>query len=323
MSYEDQSLLITSGQFTTQAIESIAKPATAEDDGPTGLSSTKTSTSFPSEGIWASTFNTDLIQQLGDAFAEDCINANVTGIYAGGVNIHRTPFGGRNHEYFSEDPVLSGLMSKAEIKGLQNKGVIAHVKHLAFNEEESSRNGISMFLNEQEAREIMLKPFEYSLSIDEGNAHATMSGFNRIGSIWAGAHSNLQENLIRDEWGFDGYVITDMATSNGAFYMTYQDGFMNGTNLFLGAGNESKLDSFKNSAAFANKMRDSAHRILYVICNYSYAMNGYKAGDKVSVSAPWWKVTFLSITYTLLAITLLLLFLYVVDLILSIKIKKA
>lgn len=311
MSYGDQSLLITSGQFSTPALTSISKPATAEDDGPTGLASTKTSTSFPSEGIWASTFNTELIQKLGDAFGEDCINSSITGIYAGGVNIHRTPFGGRNHEYFSEDPVLSGLMSVAEIKGLQNKGVITHIKHLAFNEEESSRNGISMFLNEQEAREILLKPFEYSLAIDEGNSHAVMSGFNRVGSIWAGADSNLQKTLLRDEWGFDGYVITDMASSNGAYYMTYQDGFMNGTNLFLGSGGSDKLDSFKSSAAFANNVRESAHRILYVICNYSYAMNGYKAGDQVSVKSPWWKVTLLSITYTLVGLTVLALVLYI------------
>lgn len=315
MSFEDQSKLITSAQFSTAAISSVAKPDTYEDDGPTGVSSTTTSTSFPSEGVWASTFNNELIEELGDAFAEDCIMAGKTGIYAGGVNIHRTPFGGRNHEYFSEDPYLSGITSQAEIKGLQSKGVIVHVKHLAFNEEESSRNGIAVWLNEQEAREIYLVPFEYSLAIDKGNGHAAMSGFNRVGAIWAGAHKNMQETLLRDEWGFDGYIITDMASSNGAYYMTYQDGFLNGTDCFLGTGGESALNAYKNSPTFAAKMREACHHILYSVGNFSYAMNGYGANDEVIVTTPWWKVTISAILYTVLALTLITLVLYIVSLI--------
>lgn len=295
LSYEDESELLTSAQFSTSALSSVSKPATSEDDGPTGISSTKTGTSFPSEGIWASTFNENLVKELGDAFAEDVLAGNRTGIYASGVNIQRTPFGGRNHEYFSEDPLLTGYTSRAEIKGLQGKGVITHVKHLAFNEEESNRNGISVWLNEQEAREIMLVPFEYSLAIDEGNSHAAMSSFNRIGTTWAGASNSLQNNVLRDEFGFDGYIITDMASSNGASYMTYQDGFLNGTSCFLGSGSSSALDSFKDSPTFASKMREATHRILYVVCNYSYSMNGLGEGDNVSQSMPWWQIVLISL----------------------------
>jgi len=295
LSYEDESELLTSAQFSTSAITSISKPATSEDDGPTGISSTKTDTSFPSEGIWASTFNETLIKELGNAFAEDVLAANRTGIYASGVNIQRTPFGGRNHEYFSEDPLLTGYTSRAEIKGIQEKGVITHVKHLAFNEEESNRNGISVWLNEQEAREIMLVPFEYSLAKDEGNSHGAMSSFNRVGTTWAGASNNLQTNVLRNEFGFDGYIITDMASSNGASYMTYQDGFLNGTSCFLGSGSSSALDSFKNSPTFASKMREATHRILYVVCNYSYSMNGLGEGDSVSSSMPWWQIVLISL----------------------------
>ena len=319
MSFADQSLLITSASFSTVALPSVSKPVTAEDDGPTGVSHTKTGTSFSSEGIWACTFNVELIEKVGDALAEDCIEAGKTGLFAGGVNIHRTPFGGRNHEYFSEDPFLSGEAGKAEVIGLQKKGVIAHVKHLAFNEMESNRNGIGIWLSEQEAREILLAPFEACLAIDEGNSHGVMSSFNRIGTIWAGGHDNLQNALIRGEWGFDGYAITDMADSNGAFYMTYQDGILNGTDCYLGGGSESALNAFRNSPTFAHRMRESCHRILYAVGNFSRAMNGYGENDDVKVEMPWWQTTLIAVDSVLAAISLASIGLYVTSLILEKK----
>lgn len=169
MTWEDQAYLVTNGQFTTVAVESVTKPDTFEDDGPIGVVSSTASLSMPCEGIWASSFNTDLIRRIGDMLAEDARAAGKTGLYASGVNIHRMPFGGRSAEYFSEDPYLSGIASMTEVQGMQAKGVIAHVKHFAFNDEESERNGISIWLNEQEAREIMLEPFRYSLSAAMGN----------------------------------------------------------------------------------------------------------------------------------------------------------
>ena len=310
MSYEEQSNLVTSGQFATIALSSVNKPKTSENDGPTGVASTKTGTSFASEGIWASTFNKELIEKLGKAFGEDILNSGETGIYAGGVNIHRTPFGGRNHEYFSEDPYLSGIASMQEIKGIESKGVIVHVKHLAFNEQEDNRSGLNVWLNEQSARELYLLPFEYSLAKDKGNGHAVMSAFNRIGMIWAGAHKNIQENYLRDELGFEGYVITDMASSNGALFMTYKDGFMNGTDLFLGSGSEDALAEFKNSPTFAHKVREAAHHILYVVCNYSYAMN-----LSVDTSMSWWQATLLSLNIVFLVIAIGALALYIVSLV--------
>lgn len=295
MTFEEQSALLTTAQMSTIAVASVGKPATTEADGPTGVSSTTTSTSFPSEGIWASTYNTELIEKVGDAIAEDALAAGVTGMYAGGVNIHRTPFDGRSHEYFSEDPHLTGMASMYEVRGMQKKGVIAHVKHLAFNEEETNRNGVGIWLNEQEAREIMLVPFEYSLSPELGNAHAVMTSFNRAGTNWTGAHTGLLQNVIHDEWGFEGYNITDMASSNGAYYMTYQDGIMLGTDCFLGAGSADALNSFKNNAAFCQRMREASHRILYNVANYSAAINGLSAEDTVSAGMPWWQTVLLSI----------------------------
>lgn len=284
MSKEDQIKLVTTGNMGTAALgsdTSVGLPATNCKDGPTSITTTKTSSSFPSEGIWASSFNTELIKKVGDAFAEDIILAGSEGIYAPGVNIHRTPFGGRSNEYFSEDPLLTGIAAVYEIQGLQNKGIITHLKHFAFNECETYRSGIAIWLNEQEAREIMLLPFE--LAVTEGKTGSVMSSFNRAGCIWTGADSNLSINILQKEWGFDGYAITDMGESNAKNYMTYDDGFMNGTNLFM--TNADELKEYKDNAAICQKIRESSHRILYTICNKSRAMTT----SEIKEITPWWE----------------------------------
>ena len=304
MSYGDQSYLVTNGQMTTVVVSSVGKPDTKESDGPNGLTASEGSLSFPSEGIWASTFNNELAVRVGELLAEDARNIDVTGLYANGINIHRTPFGGRSHEYFSEDPYLTGIIASAEIGGIQSKGVLVNVKHLAFNDQEAYRNGICVWLNEQEAREIMLAPFEYTLSIDGGNAHGVMTAFNRVGTFWAGAIANLDITLVRDEGGFDGYSITDMAVSNGASYMTWQDGILLGTDLFLGSGSETSLDEFKSSPTYANRMREASHRILYNIANFSAAMNGISPEMTIGTTTWWWKTALNVSMWTLAALTL-------------------
>lgn len=286
MSQKDQIKLVTAGHLSTAGISSVALPDTTEADGPTAVTSTKTDSSFPSEGIWASSFNLELIQKVGDAFAEDIINSDTDGIYAPGVNIHRTPFGGRSNEYFSEDPLLTGLAASYEIIGLQKKGIVTHVKHFAFNECETERSGIGIWLNEQEAREIMLLPFELAVTV--GDSGAIMNSFNRAGCLWTGADKNLSINILQKEWGFKGYAITDMASSNGGLYMVYDDAYMGGSNLFLSS--ENSLDEYKDNAAFCEKVRDSAHRILYTICNKSIAMNGLKSDSVVLDVTPWWEI---------------------------------
>ncbi len=295
MSFGDQAYLISNGQMTTVVVPSVGKPDTTEADGPTGYSGSQSGLSFPSEGIWASTYNNELIRKVGDALAEECLHHGITGLYANGVNIHRMPFGGRSHEYFSEDPYLSGMAAAVEIQGLQAKGVIAHVKHFAFNDEEAQRNGINVWLNEQGAREIYLTPFEYALSSKEGmgNAHAVMSGFNRVGTTWVGAYGELTA-IMSSEWGFDGYCITDMASSNGASYMTYQDGVPNGTDVYMGSGSESAMDDFKNNATFCVAMREACHRILYAIGNYSATMNGIGPDTNIGSSAWWWRTALIA-----------------------------
>ena len=297
MTYADQVELICNGNMATTGnlANAYGLPETKAADGPTMVTKSVTDSSFPCEGIWASTFNKELVKQIGDALAEDCLECEVHSLYAPGVNIHRAPFIGRAAEYFSEDPLLSGEMCAYEIQGLQGKGVIAHVKHFAFNDQETDRNGIAIWLNEQAAREIYLLPFEYAVSEDKGFSHVVMNSFNRIGVIWAGADKNLQLNILQNEWGFKGYTITDMAQSDGSIYMLLRDGFAGGTNLFMKSASSDDLammDSMKNDAYFANMVRDSAKRIIYNITNYSVNM---VPGEIVSVT-PWWSVLLTTLT---------------------------
>ena len=291
MTYQEMSYLITNGQHNTVLVESVNKPATRDENGPNGVSGSLTGTAFPSEGIWASSFNPVLLKKAGEALGEDAIAAGITGLYASGVNIHRTPFGGRAHEYFSEDPVLSGLSSMYETIGMQEKGVWAYVKHYAVNNEETNRNGVAVFLNEQELREIMLVPFEFSFRPSMGNAHATMTSFNRVGVFWTSACPSLMEDVLRGEWGFDGFAITDMAASNAKSFMTFVDGINNGSDCYDGPGSKTALDEYKTSARFANKMREASHRILYVTVNNCAVMNGVSSTDKIVKQTSWWEMT--------------------------------
>ena len=295
MSFAEQALLITDGQHNTALVNSVNKPATKDENGPNGVSGSSTKASFPSEGVWASTFNKKLLEEVGKCLAEDALAVGITGIYGPGVNLHRTPFGGRAHEYFSEDPYLMAICSARETIGMQSKGVITYVKHFVANDEETNRNGVAIWLNEQEMREIVLLPFEYSFRPDMGNAHATMTSFNRIGCLWTSASSALMEDVLRDEWGFDGFAITDMASSNAKTFMTYVDGIANGTSLYDGAGSEKALDDYRNNAFFANKMREACHRILYVTANYSAAMNGISASDQIVRITTWWEATIIGL----------------------------
>ncbi len=291
LTYEEMALLISNAAFGTSTLDSISLKETKASDGPTAVTGSVTGTSFPSEGIWASTFDTEMIEKVGDFLAEDARLNGVDTMYAPGMNIHRTPFGGRAHEYFSEDPYLTATAAIAEVSGMKKKGVIGVLKHFAFNDEESARNGICIWLNEQSAREIYLLPFEYAMRPSMGGAIGAMSSFNRAGTLWTGASRALQMTVSREEWNYQGYFITDMASSNGALFMTYDDGIFNGTDLFLGSGSKTALKEWKNSVAFKNRVREATHRVLYVTVNYNAAMNGVTPNKRYVSIMPWWQVT--------------------------------
>ena len=287
--FAEQALLVSNATYGSDAITSINLPATKAQDGPTGGVYSETDVSFPSEGIWASTFNVELIDKVGDALAEDSLDCGRQGMYLPGINLHRTPFGGRAHEYFSEDPYLTGIAVEVEIKAVQAKGVTPFVKHFVFNDEEDERSGICVWLNEQSARELYLKPFEYATAPSRGNSHGVMSSFNRAGCVWTSASDALIGDILRGEFGFDGVVLTDMASGNGALYMTYVDGFMNGTDLFLGSGSSTALDAYASSPTFATKVRESVRRYVFIIANYSAAMNGLSSSSQIVKVSPWWQ----------------------------------
>ena len=280
----------------TPGIASIAKPMTDEDDGPYGVSNTNEGySSMSCEGIICATFNKELIAKVGEAIAADArsdhdhAQKNLHGLYAPGMNIHRVAFGGRAAEYFSEDPYLTAIASTQEIIEMQKQYVVACPKHYIFNDEESNRNGIGIWMNEQTAREIYLQPWEIALRPDKGNAHSLMTSFNRAGCLWTSASSDLMEDILRGEWGFDGYTLTDMAGSNGKLFMVYDDGFANGTDCFLDKGTYNDMTgAMRSSPTFNLKQRESMKRLLYTVANYSAAMNGLSASTRfVPVVVPW------------------------------------
>ncbi len=292
MTWNEQAELVMLAGYGSKGVSSIALPEIKAQDGPTGVVDSAEDVSFPSESIWAASFNTSLIEKVGDALAEDALNAGVTGMYLPGVNLHRTPFGGRAHEYFSEDPYLSGIAVSSEIQGLQAKGVIPYVKHYVFNDQEDSRIGIGIWLNEQSARELYLLPFEYAVAPSKGNAHGVMSSFNRAGCIWTSASSALMETILRGEFGFDGVVLTDMALGQNA-YMSY-DSFVYGTDLFLDpSGAKTQFNSYASSTVFRQSVRQAIHRYLYTIVNHSAAMNGFSAASEIVSVMPWWQLLIL------------------------------
>lgn len=207
--------LITDCGYETTAVERLGIPGTSDNDGPScikgegGLLYSECGLAFPVATTLACTWNDELAEEFGKIIGEEGNQLGTHVWYAPGCNLHRSPQGGRNNEYYSEDPLLSGKMSAAVIKGVQSKDIVVTVKHFAANEQETNRqsNGLYTWANEQSLRELYLEPFE--ISVKEGKAKGVMSAYNRIGAQWCGGSKALITELLRDEWGFDGFVITD------------------------------------------------------------------------------------------------------------------
>lgn len=207
--------LIADCGYETTAVKRLGIPSTSDNDGPScikgegGLLYRDCGLAFPVATALACTWNDELAEEFGEIIGEEAVQLGTHVWYAPGCNIHRSPQGGRNNEYYSEDPLLSGKISAAVIRGAQSKGLIVTVKHFVANEQETNRqsNGLFTWLNEQSLREIYLEPFE--ISVKEGNARGIMSAYNRIGAQWCGGSKALITDLLRNEWGFDGFVITD------------------------------------------------------------------------------------------------------------------
>lgn len=247
---------------------------------------------YPTEPVVAGTWNKELVQELGDAFGEDGLWLNVHHHYAPGANLHRTPYSGRNFEYYSEDPFLSSEMVAYQVRGARLKGLITYVKHFVCNDQEMNRTGVSTFMTEQTMRETYLRAFEgcFTKFYEEGTStNALMGGFNRIGTVWDGAHYGLMTNVLQNEWGFMGIADTDMAAWT---HMEAKSGVMAGTTDFAitndSRANEILTDLTTDADLYA-ALRESVHRNLYAIAN-SQEMNGISSSMKLVPVATWYQI---------------------------------
>ncbi|MCH5162149.1 MAG: glycoside hydrolase family 3 C-terminal domain-containing protein [Clostridiales bacterium] len=275
--------LVEQGGFQTVALDSIGKPRCIDLDGPAGLnfvngSSDASFTIYPVEMVLSATWNDDLAFRMGQTVGLEAQEARVSGWYAPGANIHRSPFDGRNFEYYSEDSFLSGKMCANEVYGCLTKGLYPYMKHFVANETERQRTSLNTWLTEQALREIYLRPFE--IAVKEGHANAIMTSFNCIGAVWTGGNRALLEDLARGEWGFNGTMLTDW--SSGGDFMNIDQGLACGQDIWLnGPGGGVSGHNRKNSADGIADMQRAAKNIVYTYCNTYYIAQ--TAGDGMSL----------------------------------------
>lgn len=296
-----------------EAIESVGLSATTAVDGPSAWTKSKYITdyknqynadkvettdelmvSYPTETVTAGTWNVPLTYELGKSFGEEGLWGGGVGWYGPAANIHRTSFGGRNFEYFSEDGFISGKLAESEVQGAMSKGTIPYLKHFFGNDQETNRIGVCTFMNEQSIREIYLRSFQYAFETtgeNDKSCSGVMGAFNRLGMVWTGHHQGLWKEVMEKEWGFKGNVTTDFGQKQGSL-MEPQLAYEAGTTMFCtsGAGFANYLkgiDITKDYKIMSN-MREAIHRNLYNFAN-SAAMNGMTSSSKVVPVRVWYQ----------------------------------
>ncbi len=280
MSYIDMEKLIEYGGFQTAAVSSIGKTQTVDYDGPGAAF--HSGTGHPSEVIVACSWSTDVARVMGESIGREGAARGLTGWYAPGINTHRSPFGGRNFEYYSEDPLIAGQMAGHTAQGSMKYGVYTYAKHFLLNEQENSRSGVFCWATEQAIREVYARGFE--IYVDLGGL-GIMSSFNCVGSWWAGGNQALLTTLLREEWGFHGVVVTDYA---GGDYMATNIGLVAGNDLWL---TPSQLGSNNKPAKLRTQLphdgpiyiRRAAKNILYAC---AHSNNVWNAEDYAAVGIP-------------------------------------
>ena len=290
MTFDEMNSLIGDAFHWTMPVKSVEAPGTRDENGPQGLTASLlgsnktqlTATAFTSEDVMAATFNTDLMTEIGKVIGNNCLNANIACLYGPGNNIHRTPYGGRNFEYYSEDGFLSGMMSAYEVAAIQDKGVHVVMKHFALNDCEQDRIGLGVWVNEQAAREVYLKAFQAPVEV--GNANGVMIAYTRWGAVWSGGNYGLVTGILRNEWGCDGMVITDNVLTQ---YVNGPDGVMAGVSIYdaMMSFVTDTLPKYKNDPVIVTAMREACHHNLYAIAN-SCGMNGVGADTTIKVIRP-------------------------------------
>ena len=284
LTVDDMSNMIALSGYQTPAMDSVGKVATVDADGPAAINNNFTgagSIGFPVEVMIACTWNQDLAQQYGEMMGRMCREMNIAGWYAPGMNTHRTPFGARNYEYFSEDGTLAGYISAATVQGAASQGVYAYIKHFALYEMNAKM--VCVWSNEQAIREIYLKPFEISVKV--GDAHAVMVSWSFIGIKWSGENSNLLNTVLRDEWGFEGFTLTDFFRNNGHGFMNADAALANGVDAMLStyAGGPNVVQN-PDAASSVKYMRQACKNVMYTVVNsWMYEEDG------VNTSMPIWQ----------------------------------
>lgn len=294
LTFEDMVSLIGDSFHWTMPILSIQAPGTRDENGPQGLTVALfgshlgvETTALTSEDVLAATFNKDLVYEIGSIVGNDCLAAKVTFLYGPGANTHRTPYGGRNFEYYSEDAVLSSEIGAAEVKGIEEKGVYVVMKHFALNDSEQDRIGLGAWLNEQTAREIYLRAFQGALEDSQGSGNGVMMAYTRWGTQWSGANAGLVKGILNEEWNCNGLQITDNVLSS---MVNGIDGVMGGTTTYdsmlafmiTGKGG---LAGYENDPVAVKAMREACHHNLYAIAN-SQAMNGIGPNTTIAETEP-------------------------------------
>ena len=272
--------LISDGYFKTAALKSIGKDEYVDLDGPLGFNTRVTSgtalcefVAYPSATLLAQTWNVELAHAMGLSVGREAKSmAGLKGWYAPGANIHRTPFGGRNGEYYSEDGVLSGMICAGTVQGAKEMGVYSYVKHFAVNDSEKNREGLFTFLTEQTLREVYLKPFE--LMIKEGGGNALMTSMNRLGRVWSGANYGLMTEIVRDEWGFRGTAVTDWVNASDDYMPPYL-GIWAGNDIWLSNGIGNLFGALNNNPTAATIGKKVAHDVLWTLIDTENAAAEY------------------------------------------------
>ncbi len=293
---------LVADNFGTSEIISVGKPAVVVGDGMDGIGATfnedlygtdECDIAFPTEIVLASTFNKELMTNRGNLMAEEALYAGMENVWMPGINLHRTPFGGRSFEYYSEDANMNYLCSINTVEAMEAKGVHAGAKHLIGNDQENNREGIAVLFNEQAFREGALRGVEGCIAV--GKAQSVMHSLNRVGLVWSSANKVLCTDVLQTEWGFNGQQETDaVAGAVGTYKFQFEKALEAGTDQFCldfsgESANALAASITKNDDGYLlGKMRESAHQYLYTVVN-SNAMNGDSQNSTIKTYTPWWR----------------------------------
>ena len=273
LTVDEMANMIAMAGYQTAAMDSVGKVATLDFDGPAAINNNFTgvgSIGFPIEVVVASTWNKELAQAWGECMGKISQEMGAEGWYAPGMNTHRTAFGARNYEYFSEDGVLAGNMGAKAVEGARKYGVYSYIKHFALYE--GNAKMVSVWSNEQAIREIYLKPFE--ISVKQGGANAVMVSWSFLGDKWTGECSNLMNTVLRDEWGFRGMALTDFFRNNGHGFMNADAALANGVDVMLSTfnGEENNVANPEHPTSVL-QMRNACKNVMYTVVS-SWAYDG-------------------------------------------------